>query len=45
VLHGLLADDAARAELGARARSAALSRYHPVAVAAAYEDLYDELLA
>ena len=33
-----------RAALGARARAAALERYHPAVVAAAYETLYDELL-
>jgi phosphatidylinositol alpha-1,6-mannosyltransferase len=40
----LLGDDGERAALGRRARDAALDRYHPAAVAAAYEAVYDELL-
>jgi len=40
----LLGDARERAALGARARAAALERYHPAVVASAYEDLYDELL-
>ena len=41
----LLAAPEERAALGARARAAALERYRPAVVAAAYETLYDELLA
>lgn len=40
----LLDDAKARTELGARARSSALERFHPTNVASAYEALYDELL-
>lgn len=43
-VRGLLSDPTARDQLGQRARSAALSRYHPDAVAAMYESVYDELL-
>jgi phosphatidylinositol alpha-1,6-mannosyltransferase len=41
----LLTDIQAAAQLGARARAAALARYHPRSVAAQYESIYDELLA
>jgi glycosyltransferase involved in cell wall biosynthesis len=41
----LLNDPGARAQLGARARQAALARYRPETVAAQYESIYDELLS
>jgi phosphatidylinositol alpha-1,6-mannosyltransferase len=44
-LTGLLESANARAELGVRARDAALARFDPISVASAYEALYDELLA
>jgi glycosyltransferase involved in cell wall biosynthesis len=44
-LAGLLDSTSARAELGARARDAALARFDPISVASAYEALYDALLA
>ncbi len=40
----LLSSPQERVALGARARAAALERYRPAVVAAAYETLYDELL-
>ncbi|MEZ4335970.1 MAG: glycosyltransferase family 4 protein [Sandaracinaceae bacterium] len=40
----LLADDGARADLGARARRVAMERYDAAPMVAAYERLYDELL-
>jgi phosphatidylinositol alpha-1,6-mannosyltransferase len=40
----LLDDEAERRTLGERARSAALSRFHPAKVAEAYAAVYDELL-
>ena len=40
----LLADDRARAELGAAARTSVLTRYTATVMAAAYERLYDQLL-
>jgi len=43
-ISGLLRDPQGRAQLGARARAAALARHHPAVVASAYEALYDELL-
>jgi glycosyltransferase involved in cell wall biosynthesis len=44
VSHELLANEAQRAQLGADARQAALTRYRPEVVAAQYESTYDELL-
>lgn len=41
----LLREPVRRAQLGAQARTAALERYRPEAVAAQYESIYDELLA
>ncbi|HEY6880934.1 MAG TPA: glycosyltransferase, partial [Polyangiales bacterium] len=40
----LLADDADRLQLGARARERVMMRYGHMSMAAAYEALYDELL-
>jgi phosphatidylinositol alpha-1,6-mannosyltransferase len=40
----LLDSASERAQLGVRAREAALARHHPAVVASAYEALYDELL-
>ena len=40
----LLDDGVERVALGGRARAAAIARYHPNAVASAYESIYDELL-
>jgi len=44
-IEGLLADDRARAELGAAARTSVLTSYTATVMAAAYERLYDQLLA
>jgi hypothetical protein len=41
----LIEDAAARVALGAVAREAVRTRHGPAAMAAAYEALYDELLA
>jgi phosphatidylinositol alpha-1,6-mannosyltransferase len=43
-VRALLDDTAARRQLGARARGAALDRYAPATMAAAYEALYDEVV-
>ncbi|MDH5671669.1 MAG: glycosyltransferase family 4 protein [Myxococcales bacterium] len=43
-LQALLDDAESRRQLGARARRAALGRYHPHIMAQRYEQLYDELL-
>jgi glycosyltransferase involved in cell wall biosynthesis len=44
-IEGLLSDDRARAELGAAARTSVLTSYTATVMAAAYERLYDQLLA